>query len=174
MLIGGDAKGFKLEKSAVERVLDGVLKVAEEKDLDMFISTSRRTSPEIDRLLKERLSGNKRCKLLVIANEKNVEGAVPAIFGLSDVIITSPESVSMISEAASSGKLVVVFRVKGEGWRVNRKYDQMADNLEKQGYIKTAAPDEIYLKIKEILETRPEVKRLDDREKIIERLKGLI
>ena len=174
LLIGGDAKGFKLEKSAVERVLDGVLKVAEEKDLDMFISTSRRTSPEIDRLLKERLSGNKRCKLLVIANEKNVEGAVPAIFGLSDVIITSPESVSMISEAASSGKLVVVFRVKGEGWRVNRKYDQMADNLEKQGYIKTAAPDEIYLKIKEILETRPEVKRLDDREKIIERLKGLI
>ena len=50
----------------------------------------------------------------------------------------------------------------------------MVLNLEKQGYIKTAEPDEIYDKIKEILETKPEVKRLDDREKIVERLKGLI
>ena len=50
----------------------------------------------------------------------------------------------------------------------------MVSNLESQGYIKTARPDEIYNKIKEILETRPEIKRLDDREKIIERLKSIV
>ena len=169
LLIGGDAKGFKLEKSDVKKVLDGILKIAEEKHLDIAASTSRRTSSEIDRLLKEKLSTNERCKLLVIANEKNIEGAVANIFGLSDIIILSPESMSMISEAASSGKYVMVFRLKVK----NTKYDKMALNLEKNGYIYIAQPDEIYDKVKEILRTRPEVKRLDDREKITERLKAL-
>ncbi len=174
VLIGGNAKGFELKKEDVEKVISGVIKICEEKDLDIFISTSRRTSPEIDRVLKEKFSNNKRCKLLIIANEKNTEGAVAGIFGLSDIIVTSPESMSMISEAASSGKNVIVFgeklKVKGE----KGKYMKMVLNLESQGYIRTAGPDEIYNKIKAILETRPEIKKLKDREKIIERLKGII
>ncbi|MDO8603444.1 MAG: ELM1/GtrOC1 family putative glycosyltransferase [Candidatus Omnitrophota bacterium] len=173
LLIGGDAKGFRLERNAVEKVLDAVIKISEEKNLDMFVSTSRRTSPEIDKLLKERLTGNKRCKLLIIANEKNTEGAVAGIFGLSDVVVTSPESMSMVSEAASSGKHVIVFRLKAQGSRFEGKYDQMVSNLEGQGYIKTAAPDEMYNKVKEILETRPEIKKLNDREKIEDRLKSM-
>ncbi|MEK6732938.1 MAG: ELM1/GtrOC1 family putative glycosyltransferase, partial [Candidatus Omnitrophota bacterium] len=182
VLIGGDAKGFRLEKSDVERVLDAVIKISEGKNIDIYASTSRRTSAEIDKLIKEKLSGRKNCKLLIIANEKNIEGAVPGIFGLSDVIVTSPESMSMISEAASSGKSTIVFRVAprrcsgqaGKGLRVNEKYNSMISSLEEQGYIHTATPDGIYNKIKEILETRPGVRRLNDREKIAERLKGLI
>ena len=50
----------------------------------------------------------------------------------------------------------------------------MVLNLERQGYINTAEPNEIYNKIKEILETRPEIKRLDDRVRIVERLKEII
>ena len=176
LLIGGDAKGFQLNKGWVEKVVDALIKISKEKDIDIFVSTSRRTSPEVDRLLKEKLSDNKRCKLLIIANEKNIYGAVANIFGLSDIIIISPESMSMISEAASSGKHVVVFRERQSARAPERqtKYEKLVANFEKEGYIKTAAPGEIYNKIKEILETRPEVKRLDDREKIVERLKGLI
>jgi len=170
VLIGGDAKGFKLKKEDVEKVISGVIKICEEKDLDIFISTSRRTSQEIDRLLKEKFSNNKRCKLLIIANEKNIEGAVAGIFGLSDIIVTSPESMSMVSEAASSGKHVIVFRDKEE----KLKYSRMVLNLEKQGYLQTERPGEIYSKIKEILETRPGVKKLEDRKKIAQRLTGLI
>lgn len=170
VLIGGDAKGFELKKEDVEKVIDGAIKISEEKGLDMFVSTSRRTSFEVEKLIKEKLNDNKRCKLLIIANEKNIEGAVAGIFGLSDVIITSLESMSMISEAVSSGKHVIVFRVKGK----NTKYDRMVSNLESRGYLQTARPDEMYAKIKQIMETRPEVKKLGDREKIIERLKNIV
>jgi len=176
LLVGGDAKGFKLKKEDIEKVADEVIKISEEKNLDIFFSTSRRTSPEIDKLLKEKLSGNKRCKLSVIANEKNIEGAVISIFGLSDIIITSPESMSMISEAASSGKHVIVFR-KYQGVRAlecRSKYQRLVANFEKKGYINTARPEEIYNKIKEILETKPVIRRLNDRKIIIERLKELI
>jgi len=182
VLIGGDAKGFKLKKEDVEKVISGVIKICEEKDLDVFISTSRRTSQEIDRLLKEKFSDNKRCKLLIIANEKNIEGAVAGIFGLSDIIVTSPESMSMVSEAASSGKHVIVFSNDNVGAKLGcwprfatpTKYDRMVSNLEKQGYLQTERPGEIYSKIKEILETRPGIKKLEDRKKIAQRLTGLI
>ncbi|MDP2921595.1 MAG: ELM1/GtrOC1 family putative glycosyltransferase [Candidatus Omnitrophota bacterium] len=171
LLIGGDAKGFRLEKRDVENVLDAVIKISNEKDINIYASTSRRTSQEIDKLVKEKLNGHKNCKLLIIANEKNMEGAVPAIFGLSDVIITSPESVSMISEAASSGKNVIVF---GEKFGESRKYDRMVLNLERRGYVNIARPDEIYHKIIEVLGTRPEIKKLNDRVVITERLKAII
>jgi len=176
LLVGGDAKGFKLKKEDVEKVADEVIKISEEKNLGIFFSTSRRTSPEIDKLLKEKLSGNKRCKLSVIANEKNTEGAVTSIFGSSDIIITSPESMSMISEAASSGKYVIVFRdLRSVGALGRRsKYERLVNNFEKEGYIKTAGPGEIYSKIKEILGTRPGIKKLNDRGMIVERLKELV
>ncbi len=174
LLIGGDAKDFRLKKEDVEKVLDGIIKISGEKGLDIFVTTSRRTSPEIDSLVKEKLNGNKRCKLLIIANEKNIEGAITGIFESSGVIITSPESMSMISEAVSSGRQVMVFRAKGEGRGLKTKYDQLVDNFEKGGYIKTAPPDDVYNKIKEILETRPEIKKPNDRERIIERLKGIM
>ena len=171
LLIGGDAKNFKLTEEVVEKVIDGVLKIAEEMERDIFITTSRRTSPEIDSYLKDKLSNNTRCKLLVIANEKNPESAVQKIFDSSEVIIVSPESISMISEAASSGRQVVVFSDKRE----NRgKYGKVVESLENKGYIKIAALDEVYSKVRQILTRRPVVKRLDDRKGIIERLKGIV
>ncbi len=186
LLIGGDAKNFKLEKQDVEKVIDGVLKIAEDMDRDIFISTSRRTSSEIDSLLKERLKGNKRCRLLVIANDKNIKGAVQKILDSSELVVVSPESISMISEAVSAKRRVVVFGVKGEasnhslrsgtghGLRVKGKYGRNVTNLEKQGYVKTAPAEEIYDVIKQVLRQRPALKELGDRKRIIERLQGIV
>ncbi|MFC1624269.1 ELM1/GtrOC1 family putative glycosyltransferase [Candidatus Omnitrophota bacterium] len=176
LLIGGNTKTFKLRKESVEKVAGGILRIAEEKGLDVFASTSRRTSAEIDVSLKDRLGKDPRCKLLVVANEKNIDGAVPAIFGLSEVIIVSSDSISMISEAISSGKYVVVFKeplLTSRGEQQN-KHKRSIEHLEKEGYIKTAAPDEIYKVAKEVLEHTSPVKKLEDRGKIIERLKGVV
>ncbi|MBU1147553.1 MAG: mitochondrial fission ELM1 family protein, partial [Candidatus Omnitrophica bacterium] len=162
LLIGGDAKGFRLKKEDVEKVVDGVLKMGRE----IFVSTSRRTSPEIDKLVKEKLSG--KCKLLVIANENNKQGVVQEIFDKSEVIIVSPESISMISEAVSSGRRVVVFG------RAGGKYNKAIANLEQRDYIKTAAPDKIYDVVNQILTERPEKRKLEDRKRIAKRLQSLM
>jgi len=174
LLIGGDTKSFKLTKEAVGQVMDGISKIAEEMDLDISVSTSRRTSAEIDAFLKDRLSRDKRCKLLVIANERNIAGAVPAIFGLSKVVVVSPDSISMISEAASSGRHAVVFRREKPGTRNQDKHERTIANLETKGYIKTAMPDEIYSVIKMLLRDAPAVKKLEDREGIVKRLEAII
>jgi len=173
ILIGGDAKNFKLKKEAVEKMIDGALKIADEIALDIFVSTSRRTSPEIDTFLKDRLDKNPRCKLLVIANEKNVEGVVPKIFSLSKIILVSPDSMSMISEAVTSGRHVVVFKDKVLKTRKN-KYERAIENLETRDYVNLSAPEGVYDSLRRILKENPQVKKLEDRKNIIERLISII
>jgi KDO2-lipid IV(A) lauroyltransferase len=168
LLIGGDAKNFRLTKETVEKVLNGILKIAGEMDRDVFISTSRRTPRDIEEFLKEALKDNTRCKLLVIVNEKNIGGAVRKIFDMSEVVTISPESISMISEAASSGKYTIVFN--GE----SSKYAKAVRNLKLQGYIDIAEPERIYDLIKKVLRDAPKPKKLDDRRKIIQHLQGIL
>jgi len=174
LLIGGDAKNFILKREIVAQVVDGMSQVAGEMDLDIFVSTSRRTKAEIDSVLKDKLSKNSRCRLLVIANENNIDGIVPAIFGLVDLVIVSPESISMISEAVSSGKYVVVFISTGQTPRHQNKYEKAIENLKNQGYIKIAAPEDIYDVVKTLLKEKPPLKKLEDRKRIVERLQGII
>ena len=170
LLIGGDAKNFKLTIKSVEKVVNGILKTAEELRRDVFVTTSRRTSPEIDSFLKDRLGNHKRCKLLIIANEKNIENAVSNILNMSEIVVVSPESVSMISEAVSSSRHTVIFKSEN----LAAKYEKVIENLESQGYIKTTEPNRVYDVVKEILKEKPAVKKLEDKEKIIKRLQGII
>ncbi len=106
---------------------------------------------------------------MVIANEKNIKGVVQKILDASEVIIVSPESISMISEAVSAGKYVVVFGVRARG-----KYGLNVANLEKQGYIKIAEAGKIYNTINQVLKEKPAVRELRDRSKIVEKLTGII
>ena len=171
LLIGGDAKNFKLKKEEIEKVINGALKIAEEMNQDIFVTTSRRTSSEIDSLLKNKLVNHRCCKLLVIAKETNPEGTVQKILDSSDVVIVSPESISMVSEAASSGKYVVVFKA---GSMPQGKYEKSIVDLQSRGYIKSASPDETYNTLRYLLTEKPCIKKIEDREKITKRLEVII
>ncbi|MFC1621612.1 ELM1/GtrOC1 family putative glycosyltransferase [Candidatus Omnitrophota bacterium] len=169
LLIGGDAKNFKLKKEDVEKVIDSALKM----DCEVFVSTSRRTSPEIEELVEKKLSGEG--KWLVIASKNNKEGVVQEIFDKSEVIIVSSESMSMISEAVSSGKHVVVFKATSHKPQARKsKYEKSVSNLEQQGYIRISAPDMIYDTVKKLLLEKPEIKKIDDRKRIVKRLESLM
>ncbi|MBU1007050.1 MAG: mitochondrial fission ELM1 family protein, partial [Candidatus Omnitrophica bacterium] len=170
ILIGGDAKNFELKKEDVEKVISGILKISDDEGLDIFISTSRRTSPEIGNYLKEKLAGNKRCRLLVIANENNTQGVVRDILSACDIVIVSPESVSMISEAVSSGRHVVVFT----GSPLKGKYAKSVASLRSGGYLKSVPPDDIYGILRSLLTEKPPVTKIEDRNAIIKKLEAII
>lgn len=174
LLIGGDAKDFILEKGLVEKVVDGILKASEEADRSVFVTTSRRTSKEIESLLKTRLGHCERCKLLVIANEKNPEGTVSNILDNSQVVIVSPESISMISEAVTSGRHIVVFKRNDTKTKTGSKYERAIREFESRGYVRIADADTIYKTVKELLKEGLSPKRPDDRKKIIERMAKII
>ena len=106
------------------------------------------------------MSSFNRCKGLIIANEDNKKDAVGGILGLSDVIIVSGESTSMISEAISSGKKVVVFKLKKKK-KKRSKFEKLLTNLERKNYITVTNVDTIENAISEKL-NEPESYRIPE------------
>lgn len=169
-LIGGDTKDYKLSSNIIKEAACQIKRAAEKLNADILVTTSRRTPKGVEVLLKNELSGFPNCKLLVIANEKNITEAVGGILALSSVVIVTAESISMISEAVSSAKYVIVIN---DG-SVSRRHKEFLDNLSIGGYIYMIEAGSIGDKIEELLTRRPAVKTLNDRDRVAVKLKEIL
>jgi KDO2-lipid IV(A) lauroyltransferase len=174
LLIGGDTKKYRLTQGIMNQVIQEIKKASLDLGADILITTSRRTPKAIEKLLRKEFSGFKNCPLLVIANEKNIPEAVGGILGIADFILVSAESVSMVSEAVSSGKYVGVFRLKPKGLNFRTRHGLFLKNLETQGYIYSMKKDAIADRIKSLLQGRPIAKRLNDRFPVEEAMRKLL
>jgi len=83
---------------------------------------------------------------------------VGGILGLSSIIVTSPESISMISEAASSRAPTLVFKAEG----LSPKHRAFLDNLATQNYIYLSAAGDLAQEISRIWRDRPVRNTLKD------------
>lgn len=173
LLIGGSNPDYEMGMSRIKEVIAGVKAVSQELKADIIVTTSRRTPKAVEEALKAELSGFPRCRLLVIANEKNIEGVVPAILGLCDVVLVSGESISMISEAATSGKHVIVFPLKKKAHNKTR-HDELVSELKDLGYIHVADAGEAGSTAKRLLGAEERPKRLNDYDRIYNAIGGLL
>lgn len=158
VLIGGDSKKFSISRQAIIELAGQIKQSAEELNADILLSTSRRTSPEAVQAIKKEFETYPRCKLLIIANENNHPDAVGGILGLSGIIIISPESISMISEAVMAKKYVVVFKASG----LSKKHQRFLKNYQDKRYIYLKQTKELSGLIKEILQNHPEISFPED------------
>jgi len=164
LLIGGDSKKFTLDNDIMRGVISEVKRAADKINADILLTTSRRTSAKVAQLLKQEFGGFKRCKLMLIANEKNIPEAVGGILGLSKVVVSSPESISMVSEAANSAKFVVVFKAGG----LSAKHRYFLRNLAGNNHIYLSEVKELSARIEDIWRTNPAVNILKDNSLISE------
>jgi len=173
LLIGGDNPEFALSDDLLKKTLADVLKICESNDADLLVTTSRRTNKAQESIIKAALQNNTRCKLLVIANENNPEGTLTGILALASIVIVSSESVSMVSEAVSSGKRTMVFSLdKKKGGMT--KHERALENLVKKGHISIAGTGELISLAGHAFKDSGNVKRVDDTEKIYEAMRALI
>jgi len=170
LLIGGNNKKFTLKKETVAKIISEVKSVSLELKANVFVTTSRRTPEDIEDLIKKEFKSFERCKLLVIANEFNIPEAVGGILGLSRVVICSPESISMVSEAATSKKHVLVFKASGLG----RKHRDFLNNLDKKKYINLVDVDKIEKTIQGIWQKAESKYYLEDSVLVRQRLKKIL
>ncbi|MDP3730123.1 MAG: ELM1/GtrOC1 family putative glycosyltransferase [Candidatus Omnitrophota bacterium] len=173
LLIGGDNPEFTLSDNLLKKILDDALKVCELNDTDLIVTTSRRTNKTQESIIRVALQKNSRCRLLVIANENNPEGTLVGILALSNVVIVSGESISMVSEAVSSGKKTIVFMLdkKKNGMT---KHERALKNLAEEGYISIAGSGELISLAGRALKDNTPAKKIDDTEKIYEAMRSLI
>ncbi|MFH1269459.1 MAG: ELM1/GtrOC1 family putative glycosyltransferase [Candidatus Omnitrophota bacterium] len=170
VLIGGDAKSFHLGKDLAQEVSRQIKAGAEKLDAELLITTSRRTLPAAESLLKEEFLNDPRCRLLIIANEKNIPDAVGGILNMSGIVIISPESISMISEAVNSGKYVLVF----DSPKLSRKHRRFLRYFAENKYVYLVEPHDLSGKIEEIWLKRPAMHNLRDNLLVREAIKKIL
>lgn len=172
VLLGGDTPAHKFIPELADKLISQIEESLEKLDMELLVTTSRRTPKNVEELLKKRLEGNSRCKLLVVANEENIENAVSGILDLSDIVIVSGESISMVSEAASSGKKTIVFDLKTKA--ASQKHERAIKGLAADDYIRHIPIDRIGRAVWDISGDKAAQKRLDNAQKMYYKLYRII
>jgi mitochondrial fission protein ELM1 len=114
VLIGGDDRNYRVSQEWVQTNAGKIFQEAERAGVDLYITTSRRTSLEAENAVR-RLAANSGCtRFLLIASEDPLN-AVPAILGACDEIFVTDDSVNMVSEAATAGHRAVLLRTERAG-----------------------------------------------------------
>lgn len=170
VLIGGNSKKFNISSRDIIDLSTQIKKIAEDLNADLLISTSRRTPCEAEQALKNEFAAYARCKLIVIANESNNPDVVGGILGLSNIIICSPESISMVSEAACAGKYVVVFKGRG----LSKKHESFLMNYSGRGYIYLKETNSLAEGIKEIWLNKPKINIPEDNSRVTDALNKIL
>lgn len=170
LLLGGDTKDFHLNRESLADIIREIKCSLEKLDGQILVTTSRRTSPEIEKLVKEEFLDYPRCKLLIVANEKNIPQAVGGILGLSKIVITSPESISMISEAVSSNRYVFVFA----SGCLNKRRRMFLENLQEGKYIYLIEAQALGSAIEDVWLSKPMINILKDNQKVKEAIKAIL
>ncbi len=155
LLLGGPTKGLSFDARTVEQVVGALLESSEEMDVQLLVTSSRRTPPEVEERLKQMLGDHPRCRLLCLVNGNDPGGlsetgeAVPCILGLSQVLIVSGDSISMVSEAVAAVKPVIGFLpVNGSS---KTKYHRFLRQLEEQGKVRMATPEGVGEAVRELV-----------------------
>ena len=171
--VGGDNPEYALTKETIESVINGIVQFCQINGAWILVTTSRRTGKDVEDLLKTRLKDHPACKLLIIANEENPAGTLGGIMHLSKVVLVSADSVSMISEAITSGKKTVVFELEKKRSRAT-KHEEMVRALEDEGYVACTKAVDVCAVLTRAWNDLTPVKELRDRAKIFDAVRRLI
>lgn len=163
LLLGGDTKNYILDEAMAKILAHQVKDVAQQLNADILITTSRRTSEKVENLFMREFKKFDRCRLFVVANRNNIPEAVGGILGLSDVVVVTGDSISMVSEAASSGKKTVVVPVKRrQGQQEDHKHNRFVDLLNAENYILCSDVRMIKQAVFNLVRNKISTRKLDD------------
>jgi len=169
LLLGGDNPDYTFGNDLLRSLGENVRRSCEARDGYLYMTTSRRTSEGAEAAVKEMLGSYPRCAMYVSGRDDTDDHTVEKIMAASDVIMVSGESISMVSEAVSSGKPVLVFmpdkKVAGP-----TKYEKFVDDLDRKKYLKVVKPEEIPDRLTDVLERRAEFTVPEDNRRIYEKL----
>lgn len=169
LLLGGDNRFFTFSESFTGTLTEQIKKTLEEEDGYLYCTTSRRTGEGTERITEDAFKGYSRCSMYVSGKLDKDEYTVEKILAASDILIVSGESISMVSEAVSSGKAVLVF-MPDKRKRKMTKYERFVNSLEKRDVLKCVKPEEITEEVKAITSGKMKFILPEDKRKIKEKL----
>jgi hypothetical protein len=121
VLIGGDSKSHSMPPQLTRMLADQLKKL----DAELMVTTSRRTGPENERILREALAGH-------YIWDGSGENPYFGMLAWADYIIVTEDSASMLSDAGTTGKPVYVVKLAGGSPRLGK----LLENLSNHGVIR--------------------------------------
>lgn len=124
VLVGGNNRSYRFDAATARRLGQQLRLLAREHGAGLAVTVSRRTSAPATTALRRHLDG-------LPVHFWDGTGANPyfGYLGLADAVVVTCDSVSMVSEAASTGKPVYVFDLPG----FSRKFHAFHDGLRTAG-----------------------------------------
>ncbi len=165
VLLGGDAKQLTFREPLMKMMISQIKQAAEELNADILFTTSRRTSARVENLVVRELKKFYRCQVFIMANHSNIPEAVGGILGLSDIVVVSTDSISMISEAVSAKKATIVFGLKNSAAGIlspRNKYELFVGTLNDEGYVISAGAKNIGRLILDVARCKIQTKIIHD------------
>ncbi len=126
VMIGGTSKAHQMTPEITEKLCRDLKKAQKEIGGTLLITASRRTGDDNAKTLKEAFSNHENAYLW----DGTGNNPYFAYLGLADYLLVTNDSVSMTSEAISTGKPVYSIQLEGGGKRL----DQFHQNLQDAGY----------------------------------------
>jgi len=122
VLIGGSNRAYRLPLDRLAAIADAIAAAVRETGGSAVVTPSRRTGDEGVALLRERLAG-------LHASIWDMSGDNPyfAYLAVADALLVTADSVSMISEAAATGKPVHIIELDGGDAKFARFHQAMRD-----------------------------------------------
>ncbi|MFH0877404.1 MAG: ELM1/GtrOC1 family putative glycosyltransferase [Candidatus Omnitrophota bacterium] len=172
VLLGGISKNYGWTIELASLVSEQLKKISSDAGAVLLLTTSRRTPPAVTYILRTQLAGNPQCRLFVDVLEDNPAGTVGGICYASDIVVVSGESISMVSEAMSSGKRVVVF--EPVILRNNNKVRRFLRGLAEEKLIVKVVAEELCESVCSLLGKAPGQTAFDAAAPLRERLKRML
>lgn len=166
VLIGGDSKYYNLDIKLAERMIKALKLFCDKYGAWLLLSTSRRTPEDVDIYIRKSLEAYPRCIFKVFPNEENFDFAVNGILAVSQAVIVTGESISMVSEAATSEAYPIVVGLKKNFKNKKVKHDLFLDHLSKSKIIRYAKAEDLYKELVRFKENRTILRKLDDQKKL--------
>ena len=122
VMIGGDNRRYKISSNMATHMALRLAAFATTNNANLFLVPSRRCPEAVVRRLQTALPSD-RC---IIATDDQ-PNPYPGILALADAVIVTSDSVNMASEAASTGKPVLIAYWRAEAGRIAKFHQTMQD-----------------------------------------------
>lgn len=125
VMVGGNTKNYEFSNNDAILLSSLLSKISSNHSLPLFISFSRRTSWQVKQIIRANFTSPN----IIYDPEEEKFNPYFCMLGCADYIISTADSISMCSEAASSGKPLYIFLPDDFKSKKHRAFIQQLINL---------------------------------------------
>lgn len=126
VLVGGTNHSYRMDADWAAQFCADLRSLMQNDGCSLMITTSRRTDAPVVRALESAFRG--KPEVLLWTGEGDGPNPYFGYLGSADVVISTCESISMVSEACATGKPVMMARLPGSSSRFERFLNAMLED----------------------------------------------